>query len=81
MPNNSNARREKNKKKKDKEKRTVPPPLHKEDTASVDKADLDSVPHPLSLSGHLFLFQDKMNSSWIQAPPLFLSQVLRRNHL
>ncbi len=54
MPNNSNARREKkqkDEKKQGKKKRTVPPPMHKEDTASVDKAGLDSVSHPLSLSG------------------------------
>ncbi len=28
-----------------------PPPLHKEDTASMDEARMDSVAHPLSLSG------------------------------
>ena len=63
MPNNANARREKNKKKKDKEKRTVPPPLHKEDTASVDKAAMDSVPHPLSLSGQDECIMDTSSSS------------------
>ncbi len=63
MPNNANARREKNKKKKDKEKRTVPPPLHKEDTASVDKSGLDSVAHPLSLSAQDRAIMDTSSSS------------------
>jgi hypothetical protein len=40
MPNNANARREKDKKKKDKNKKTDPPPLHKEDKASVDSSSL-----------------------------------------
>jgi hypothetical protein len=37
--------------------------LHKEDTASVDKAGLDSVPHPLSLSGQDKLTMDTSSSS------------------
>ena len=51
MPNNSHARREKEKKKQSRKKRTDFPLLHKEDAASVDKAVMDSVAHPLSLSG------------------------------
>ncbi len=51
MPNNSNARREKDKKKQSKKKKTDPPPLHKEDKASMDNMLMDSIPHPLSLSG------------------------------
>jgi hypothetical protein len=61
MPNNSNARREKKQKeekKQGKKKRTVPPPLHKE-----DKAGLDSVPHPLSLSGQEECIMDTSSSS------------------
>ncbi len=50
MPNNSSARREKGRKKSER-RRTAPPPLHKEDTASVDEARMDSVAHPLYLSG------------------------------
>jgi hypothetical protein len=42
MPNNSNARQ----KKQDRKKKTDHPPLHKE-----DKASMDSILHPLSLSG------------------------------
>ena len=55
MPNNSSARREK---KQSKKKKTVPPPLHKE-----DKASLDSVPHPLSLSGQEECVMDTSSSS------------------
>jgi hypothetical protein len=44
MPNNSNARQKQ--KKQGRKKKTDPPPLHKEDKASVD-----SIPRPLSLSG------------------------------
>ena len=54
MPNNSSARREK----KQSKKKTVPPPLHKE-----DKASLDSVPHPLSLSGQEECIMDTSSSS------------------
>ena len=55
MPNNSSARREK---KQSKKKKTVPPPLHKE-----NKASLDSVPHPLSLSGQEECTMDTSSSS------------------
>ena len=61
MPNNAEARRVKDKKKKDKEKKTDPPPLHKEDEASVDsssfslaakdKASVGSSSSSLSLPG------------------------------
>ncbi len=63
MPNNSSARREKGKKKKDERRRTVPTPLHKEDTVSVDEARMDSVPHPLSLSGQEECIMDTSSSS------------------
>ena len=63
MPNNSHARREKEKKKQSKKKKTDPPLLHKEDTASVDKAGLDSVPYSLSLSGQDELIMDTSSSS------------------
>ena len=53
MPNNSSARREKGKKKK-----TVPPPLHKE-----DKASMDSISLPLSLSGNDEVSMDRSSSS------------------
>jgi hypothetical protein len=84
MPNNSNARREKKqkeKKKQGKKKRTVPPPLHKEDTASVDKAGLDSVPHPLSLSGQDECIMDTSFSSLSLAgaekePPLMMGHAV-----
>ncbi len=64
MPNNSSARREKGKKK----KRTAYPPLHKEDTASVDEARVDearvdSIAHPLSLSGQEECVMDTSSSS------------------
>ncbi len=63
MPNNSHARREKEKKKQSKKKKTDPPLLHKEDTASVDKAGLDSVPYPLSLSGQDEFIMNTSSSS------------------
>ena len=63
MPNNSHARREKERKKQSKNKRTVPPPLHKEDTASVDEATMDSVPRSLSLSGQDEAVMDTSSSS------------------
>ena len=65
MPNNSSARREKKskEKKKSEKRRTAPPPLHKEDTASVDEAPMDSVAHPLSLSGQDECIMDTSSSS------------------
>ncbi len=54
MPNNANARREKEKKMKDKKKRTVPPPLHKEDKASMDSSSLS-----------LFLLQERIKQGRI----------------
>jgi hypothetical protein len=57
MPNNSSARRKKGRKKSEK-KKTVPPPLHKK-----DKASLDSVPNPLSLSGQEECVMDTSSSS------------------
>ncbi len=63
MPNNSHARREKEKKKQSKKKKTDSPLLHKEDTASVDKAGLDSVTHPLFLSGQDEFIMDTSSSS------------------
>ncbi len=62
MPNNSSARREKGRKKGER-RRTVPTPLHKEDTASVDEARMDSVPHPLSLSGQEEFIMDTSSFS------------------
>ncbi len=63
MPNNSSARREKEKKKQSKKKKTDSPPLHKEDTASVDEASVDGVLHPLSLSGKDNCIVDTSSSS------------------
>ncbi len=65
MPNNSSARREKEKKRqsKKKKKKTDPSPLHKEDTASMDEARMDGVPHPLSLSGIDDCIMDTSSSS------------------
>ena len=67
MPNNSNARQ----KKQGRKKKTDPPPLHKEDKASVD-----SIPNPLSLSGKDDGTMDTSSSSLHlagaekEAPPL-----------
>jgi hypothetical protein len=63
MPKNSIARREKEKKKQSKKKKTAPPPLHKEDTAGMDEASVDGVPHPLSLSGKDNCIVDTSSSS------------------
>jgi hypothetical protein len=63
MPNNSHARRGKERKKQSKRKETDSPLLHKKDTASVDKAGLDSVAHPLSLSGQDRAIMDTSSSS------------------
>ncbi len=63
MPNNSSARREKEKKKQSKKKKTDLPPLHKEDTASVDEAHMDGVPYPLSLAGQEECIMDTSSSS------------------
>jgi hypothetical protein len=80
MPNNSNARREKDKKKQGKKKKTVSSPLHKE-----DKASLDSVPHPLSLSGKEDGTMDTSSSSLSLAgaeketPPM-MGHAIMMNH-
>ena len=71
MPNNANARQ----KKQSKKKKIVPPPLHKEDKASMDIISL-----PISLSGNDAVSMDRSSSSLSLAGPEVAADIMEPRH-